>query len=140
MKEKEFLAYEKGFEDGYAMARRLYEPYCVEFTTKLGLPVRKLLKPTPPTGNKQKLSMNTTTMRDRFDEAFIKLTSNKTMSGFVLNCDPEFAIDFIEQELKKEREEIVEIAETHRVHGDNSRNWEYVNACEDIINTIKNRV
>lgn len=48
-------------------------------------------------------------MRDRFNEAFIKLPSNKTMSGFVLNCDPEFVIDFIEQELKKEREEIVEI-------------------------------
>ena len=48
MKEKEFLAYEKGFEDGYAMARRLYEPYCVEVTTKSGLTVKKLLKSTPP--------------------------------------------------------------------------------------------
>ena len=54
MKEKEFLAYEKGFEDGYAMARKLYEPYSIEIITESGLPVRKLLKHTPSKGDKNK--------------------------------------------------------------------------------------
>lgn len=74
----------------------------------------------------------TTTMRDRFDEKFSGYWRGESI--------PDEIKFFIEQEIKKDREDIVEIAETHRVHGDNSRNWEYVNACEDIINTIKNRV
>lgn len=88
--------------------------------------------------------MNTTSMRDRFNEAFIKLPSNKTMSGFVLNCDPEFVIDFIEQELKKEREEIEGIVchqlSLARYGNDDELNPCYERAFENIINTIKNRV
>ena len=84
-------------------------------------------------------------MRERFDEEFY---SNPDTNGDLViqwkigdaENTKNTLMDFIEQEIKKEREDIVEIAETHRVHGDNSRNWEYVNACEDIINTIKNRV
>lgn len=80
----------------------------------------------------------TTTMRDRFNDMFWK---GKDETAFwKYEKSHKRHLDFIEQEIKKEREDIVEIAETHRVHGDNSRNWEYVNACEDIINTIKNRV
>lgn len=38
--------------------------------------------------------------------------------------------------------EVENIVETQRIHGDNSRNWEYVNACEDIqqgISSLKDK-
>ena len=38
------------------------------------------------------------------------------------------------EELMKE---ILEVIEIQRIHGDNSRNWEYVNACEDIDERVR---
>ena len=37
---------------------------------------------------------------DSFDEQFIKVKSDKTRSGFALMCDPEFAKEFIQEEVK----------------------------------------
>ena len=36
----------------------------------------------------------------KFDEQFIKVKSNTTRSGFALMCDPEFAKEFIQEEVK----------------------------------------
>lgn len=70
-----------------------------------------------------------TTMRERFDEQFPH--GNRIGSSVRANE----VLDFIEQELKKEREEIVDWIE--------KEDWECFEQTfikEDIINTIKDRV
>lgn len=97
------------------------------------------------------------TMRKRFDETFINVPTNTTMSGFKLDCDVNFVIDFIEQELKKEREEIIEIIDKYgkdisklhddciaTAHEDSKMMLAFdmhsrLIAVKHIINTIKNR-
>lgn len=81
----------------------------------------------------------TTTMRERFDEEFY---SNPDTNGDLViqwkigdaENTKNTLMDFIEQEIKKEREEIVEWIE--------KQDWECFEQTfitKDIINTIKNR-
>ncbi len=80
----------------------------------------------------------TTTMRERFDKKFTYASftwngDNATGVKFAKNTKKKM-LDFIEQELKKEREEIVEMIE--------EKDWECFEQTfikKDIINTIKNR-
>lgn len=44
MTEKERVIYERGFEEGYAIARRNYEADTVYVSTKNGLPITRKIK------------------------------------------------------------------------------------------------
>ena len=91
----------------------------------------------------------TTTVRERFDEEFYK--NNDALFDREGNNVSRQMEDFIEQELKKEREEIVGMIENQpieKAHTYGSENAEMYRAYDngqeqfkkDIINTIKNRV
>ena len=88
----------------------------------------------------------TTTMRDRFDDKFDWLISNNVsfmVLGEVKKLNTELTrqdlLYFIEQELKKEREEIVEMIE--QINPEPSAWKDSLDGFKAvIINTIKNRV
>lgn len=44
MTSKERLIFEKGFEEGYRIAKRLYKAHFVTITTKDGTPIKKKIK------------------------------------------------------------------------------------------------
>ena len=83
--------------------------------------------------------MNITTMRERFMEHIDSYENGAELSDALESIE-----DYIEQELKKEREEIVEMAEKRKASTNQSfpqPNEKYRNkVIDDIINTIKNRV
>lgn len=77
---------------------------------------------------------NMTTMRERFDDTFYEEVNSFMGTSFGDSKLDAKLKEFIEQELKKEREEIVDWIE--------KQDWECVEQeiiKEDIINTIKNR-
>jgi len=82
---------------------------------------------------------NTKTMRERFDEF-----SNREVVGSTKLKDFKYLypdlLDFIEQELKKEREEIVEMIELNKKNNPlGERAVIRDESLDEIINTIKNR-
>ena len=93
-----------------------------------------------------------TTMRERFDEYFEYMSGGYYASRMGRHAvHPDDIKHFIEQELKKEREEIVGMIENQpieKAHTYGSENAEMYRAYDngqeqfkkDIINTIKNRV
>lgn len=83
------------------------------------------------------------TMRERFIKRF-ESTQSWADGGLVdRNTKIITILDFIEQELKNEREEIVEVIEHYlmlaRYGNDDDLNPVYERAFEEIINIIKNR-
>jgi len=88
-----------------------------------------------------------TTMRERFDEKFKYIFEEHQVGTFYLDLTKyKTSIpDFIEQELKQEREECIKIAESMRTDWDNEMvntiDWKDANdwTVDNIINTIKNR-
>lgn len=84
------------------------------------------------------------TMRERFDEQFTSVWNSKH-SEFIRIPDgiKSNMMDFIKQELKKEREEILQMIENYlwfaRYGNDDDLNPVYERAFEEIINTIKKR-
>ena len=85
----------------------------------------------------------TTTMRDRFDYVYKKDLIHVSDIYLFLELEEKLK----EQELKKERDEIVEIVNKKRMENTEQTPSGYVyksseieQNCKDIINTIKNRV
>lgn len=89
-----------------------------------------------------------TTMRDRFYKEFVSTDTVDSINSAGEECyvetrylnteEPEEIIKFIEQELNKEREEIVdEILVEQACYGEHEAEYQIL---QDIINTIKNRV
>lgn len=92
-------------------------------------------------------------MRERFDDKF-QVSTGKNHNDTSKECfpceggycqmSPAEIKDFIEQELKKERGEILQMIEHYlrlaRYGNDDDLNPVYERAFEEIINTIKNRV
>jgi len=100
--------------------------------------------------------MNTTTMRERFNEKFVEFAPDGSSWGAGLRIkhtgttqDREVldnVLDFIEQELKKEREENIAVIQTWfegEMNDNRGSKLVYEHLAESIvriINTIKNRV
>lgn len=82
-------------------------------------------------------------MRERFDDTFYEEVNSFMGTTFGDSELDAKLKDFIEQELKKEREEILQMIENYlwfaRYGNDDDLNPVYERAFEEIINTIKKR-
>ena len=82
-------------------------------------------------------------MRERFDDTFYEEVNSFMGTAFGDSELDAKLKEFIEQEIKKEREEILQMIENYlwlaRYGNDDDLNPVYERAFEEIINTIKNR-
>lgn len=82
------------------------------------------------------------TWGERFDRQFVE-ELHPTGVEVVQATEAVHLKSFIEKEIssavQKERERIEEIIEIKRIQGDDMRDWNYVNACEDIFSALNER-